>query len=49
MQTESRLPSEQDSEVLPDGGVNDLVQQVVVQVRGRRKTQELHSERGDET
>lgn len=44
MFTESRFPSEQDFDVLPDGGVNDLVQQVVVQVGGRRKTQKLHSE-----
>lgn len=35
-------------EMLPDGGVDDLVEQVVMQVGGRRKTQKLHSERGDE-
>lgn len=33
---------------LPDGGVDDLVEQVVVKVGGCRKTQKLHSERGDE-
>lgn len=45
----SSFPSEQDVEVLPDGGVDDLVQQVVVQVGGWRKTQKLHCEWGDET
>lgn len=29
--------------------MNDLVQQIVVQICGRWKTQELHSEWGDET
>lgn len=35
-------------ELLPDGSVDDLVEQVVMQVSGCRKTQKLHSERGDE-
>lgn len=34
---------------LPDGGVDDLVEQVVVQVGGCRKTKKFHRERGDET
>lgn len=33
---------------VPDGSVDDLVEQVVVQVGGRSKTQKLHGERGDE-
>lgn len=34
---------------VPDGSVDDLVEQVVVQVGGCRQTQKLHSERSDET
>lgn len=33
---------------VPDGSMEDLVEQVVMQVCGCRKTQELHSERRDE-
>lgn len=33
---------------VPDGSVNDLVEEVVVQVGGCRKTQKFHSEGGDE-
>lgn len=34
--------------LLPERGVDDLVEQVVVQAGGRGETQELHGERGDE-
>ena len=34
--------------VVPDGSMDDLVEQVVVQVGGRRKAQKLHSEGGYE-
>lgn len=33
---------------LPDGSVDDLVKQIVMQVGGCRKTQKLHREGGDE-
>lgn len=46
---ESRFPLGQDFKVLPDGGMDDLVQQVVVKAGGWRKPQKLHSEWGDET
>lgn len=35
-------------ELVPDGGMDDLVEQVVMQVCGCRQTKELHSERRDE-
>lgn len=37
------------SKFVPDGSMDDLVEQVVMQVGGCRKTQKLDCEGGDET